>query len=180
MLKSVFAAILVTGLVVGCVDKDNVYANPPQALIEQIEQLLPAAEQFVLENESEAMESGVPLTGPQLTIASDIGIENPEKVRIYYVDKLPFPEDPELAVLAKKFGYSSPLMGAYTYGYGVWMKGSLKNDKELFAHELIHVRQAEQMGVREQTKQYLMQLYIYGYQNAPMELEAYREASTYR
>lgn len=180
MLKRVFAAILVAGLAAGCVDKDGIYANPPQALIEQIEQLLPAAEKFVLKNESEAIESGVPLTESQLAIASNIGIKNPEKVRIYYVDKLPFPEDPELSTLAKKFGYSSPFMAAYTYGYGVWVKRSSKNDRELLAHELIHVRQAEQMGVREQTKQYLMQLYIYGYQNAPMELEAYREASIYR
>ncbi len=55
MLKRVFAAILVVGLAAGCVDKDGIYANPPQALITQIEHLLPAAEKFVVKNESEAI-----------------------------------------------------------------------------------------------------------------------------
>lgn len=180
MLKRLFVLVFVVGSISGCVNRDEIYANPPHALIEHIDQILPAAEQFALKNESEALESGKPLTEEQLFMASQIGLKDPKSVRVYYVDELPFPDDPELVSLAKKFGYSSPYMDAYTYGYGIWIKRSSIRDRELLAHELIHVRQAEQMGVREQIKQYLMQLYIYGYQNAPLELEAYREATIYQ
>jgi len=173
----VFIAAMLT--VSGCTDRDDTYANPPQEVLQQVERLLPAAEQYVRDNEAEALEKGVPLNANQLMIASRVGLKSANKVRVYYVDKLPFPDDPELAALAKKYGYSSPLTGAYTYGYGLWIKCSEKGNQELLAHELIHVRQAEQMGVREQTKQYLLQLFIYGYHDAPMELEAYREASQY-
>lgn len=173
-LLGVIAAII---LVSGCVNRDEIYANPPQNLVQHVEKLLPAAEKFVSENELKALENGIALNPVQLTIASKVGLTSPEKVRVYYVNKLPFPKDPELAELAKKFGYSSPNMAAYTYGYGIWIKRGEKGNKELLSHELIHVRQSEQMGTHEQTKQYLMQLFIYGYSRAPLELEAYSEAS---
>ncbi|NAX49217.1 DUF4157 domain-containing protein [Photobacterium halotolerans] len=179
MYQKVIVLIAVIFAVSGCKDRDETYANPPQELLQHVERLLPAAEHYVRGNEAEALEKGVPLDANQLRIASRVGLKSPDKVRVYYVDKLPFPDDPELAALATKYGYSSPLTGAYTYGYGLWIKRSEKDNQELLAHELIHVRQAEQLGVREQTKQYLLQLFIYGYRNAPMELEAYREASQY-
>jgi hypothetical protein len=141
--------------------------------------LLPLAEAYVVANEKEALENGNALTSYQLAIAKKVDLENPEKVRIYYVDQLPFPSDPTLAALALKTGYGSPMVKAYTFGYGVWILSSAKGDRELIAHELVHVRQAEEMGLNEQIKQYLMQLFIYGYDKAPMEVEAYSEARKY-
>ena len=179
MKKCYFVVLLSVATLLGCVNRDEIYANPPEELVQQVNGLLSLAEDFVLAKEKEAIEKGIPLTSYQLEVAKKIGLKHPEKVRIYYVNKLPFPSDPTLAALARKYGYSSPMMGAYTYGYGIWMKKAAKGDRELMSHELIHVRQAEQLGLMEQTKQYLMQLFIYGYAKAPMELEAYSEASKY-
>ena len=179
MLKRIFSLMLVAFLIGGCVNRDEVYANPPVELIEYVDGVLPAAEQFVYENERKALDNGIKLNAKQMDIARKVGLKYPEKVRLYYVDRLPFPEEPELAKLAKEYGYSSPFMGAYTYSYGIWIKRAESTNQVLLSHELIHVRQAEQMGLKEQTKQYLLQLFIYGYENAPMEKEAYSEANKY-
>ncbi|EPW6854160.1 hypothetical protein ACWOVA_004405 [Vibrio parahaemolyticus] len=179
MLKRIFSLMLVAFLIGGCVNRDEVYANPPVELIEYVDGVLPAAEQFVYENERKALENGIKLNAKQMDIARKVGLKYPEKVRLHSVDRLPFPKEPELAKLAKEYGYSSPFMGAYTYGYGIWIKRAESTNQVLLSHELIHVRQAEQMGLKEQTKQYLLQLFIYGYENAPMEKEAYSEANKY-
>lgn len=179
MFKKWIFVVLAVVIVMGCVNRDNIYANPPRELVENVEALLPAAVAFVRENEAVAREKGIALDASESMIAAKVGLKQPNRVRVYYVDQLPFPKDPDLALLARKYGYSSPKMKAYTYGYGIWIKHSAKGNRELLAHELIHVRQAEQMGLREQVKQYLMQLFIYGYKQAPMELEAYGEAGQY-
>lgn len=164
---------------VGCKTKDDMYTNPPQNVVDRVAAILPAAEQFVLKNEAEALRKGSPLNSEQLLIASRVQLKHPEKVRLYHVDQLPSPQDPMLAQLAKQYGYSSPHMAAYTFGYGIWIKNTEKDNKLLLSHELIHVRQAEQLGIKEQIRQYLIQLFIYGYDQAPMEQEAYREASSH-
>ncbi len=162
----------------GCVNRNEISANPPEELIQQVRALLPLAEEYVFSNEKEALENGIALNSYQLVIANKIGLKNPEKVRIYYVDQLPFPSDPTLAELAIKTGYGTPKK-AYTFGYGVWILSSAKGDRVVVAHEFVHIRQAEEMGLSEQIKQYLMQLFIYGYDKAPMEIEAYSEEKKY-
>ncbi|WP_295891424.1 hypothetical protein [uncultured Vibrio sp.] len=179
MYKKIVGAVILVGIMSGCVNRDEIYANPPTELVEYVERLMPEAEKFVNENESIALENGIPLTEKQLTIAENVGVKHPEKIRVYYVKELPSPKDPELLTLAKEYDYSSPNMVAYTYGHGIWIKQSYKNDMKLLSHELIHVRQSEQLGKRELTKQYLMQLFIYGYRNAPLEVEAYNEEGDY-
>jgi hypothetical protein len=177
---SVWTVLLGIAVLAGCVNRDRIYANPPQELIDYVDAILPKAEAFVLKNEREALENGVALDSEELAVANRLGLDYPEKVRVYYVDQLPQPSDPQLATLAEQYGYSSPKMDAYTFGYGVFVRESQRGNQELLAHELIHIRQAEQMGRREQIRQYLFQLFIYGYDRAPLELEAYRESETQR
>ncbi|GHA39496.1 hypothetical protein GCM10007086_11090 [Photobacterium aphoticum] len=156
----------------GCVNRDEIYANPPQELVDGVNQLMPAASEFVHEAEREALANGIPLTEQQVALADTLGVLHPENVRLYFVDKLPAPKDPELLKIAKRVGYTNPNMAGYTYGYGVWINKRYKNQRNLIAHELVHVKQAEALGLDEQTRQYLMQMYVYGYYNAPMEVEA--------
>ncbi|MBD1559895.1 hypothetical protein HC752_23510 [Vibrio sp. S9_S30] len=179
MYKKIVGVVILVGIMSGCVNRDKIYANPPQELVEYVDRLMPEAEKFVNENESIALENGIPLTDKQLTIAAKVGVKSPKKIRVFYVNELPSPKDPELSALAKKYDYSSPNMAAYTYGHGIWIKKSYKYDMKLLSHELIHVRQSEQRGKSELTKQYLLQLFIYGYRNTPLEVEAYNEEGNY-
>ncbi|WP_233219380.1 DUF4157 domain-containing protein [Photobacterium sp. GB-3] len=171
--------LMFTLLISGCINRDEIYANPPAKLTESINAILPAATEYVKQQEKIAQEKGEPLNEQALAIAKRIGIQHPEKVHVYYSNTLPFPTDPTLAQLAKKSGYAGPNMAGYTYGYGIWIKNKERDNRELLAHELIHVRQFEQRGVQEQIRQYLMQIYIYGYNSTPLEIEAYSEAKNY-
>ncbi|CAG23556.1 Hypothetical protein PBPRB1696 [Photobacterium profundum SS9] len=171
--------LFLLGLSSGCVDRHAILANPPEQLVNQVNEILPLAEKFVIDSQEEALDKGLPLSLEELEIAKELGVSSAEKVRVHYVDTLPFPKDPKLANLASSLGYSSPSMGAYTYGYGIWMKHREKGFRQLLAHELIHVRQAEELGLKEQTRQYLMQLYIFGYRQAPLEIQAYSESEKY-
>ncbi|WP_028025308.1 hypothetical protein [Enterovibrio calviensis] len=178
MFRKMFCLSIGLLALAGCVNRDEIYANPPQQLIDGVEQLMPSASEFVHEAQKEALLNGIPLTDAQIMVAKEMGVQQPEKVRVYYVDKLPAPTDPELLKVAKSVGYTNPNMAGYTYGYGVWIKNQYKTQRDLLPHELVHVKQAEELGLTEQTRQYLMQMYVYGYDNAPMEKEA-RDATAH-
>ncbi len=132
MYKKIVGAVLLVGIMSGCVNRDKIYANPPQELVEYVDRLMPEAEKFVNENESIALENGIPLTENQLNIATKVGVKFPDKVRVFYVSELPSPKDPELSALAKKYDYSSPNMAAYTYGalLGVFLLAMLPTNKD--------------------------------------------------
>ncbi|PMN91638.1 hypothetical protein [Enterovibrio norvegicus] len=172
MTKKVLSLCLGLLVLTGCVNRDEIYANPPQELIDGVNKLMPAASEFVHDAQKEALEHGLPLTDAQILTAKEMGVQHPEKVRVYYVDKLPAPKDPELLEIAKRVGYTNPNMAGYTYGYGIWIQHRYKNQRDLLPHEFVHVKQAETLGLTEQTRQYLTQMFIYGYDNAPMEKEA--------
>ncbi|MEZ8025980.1 hypothetical protein A1OW_19530 [Enterovibrio norvegicus] len=178
MNKKVFTLCLGLLVLTGCVNRDEIYANPPQELIDGVNKLMPAASEFVHDAQKEALKNGQPLTDAQIVIAKEMGVQHPEKVRVYYVDKLPAPTDPELLEIAKRVGYTNPNMAGYAYGYGIWIHHRYKNQRDLLPHELVHVKQAEELGLTEQTRQYLIQMFIYGYYNAPMEKEA-RQATAH-
>ncbi|USH03803.1 hypothetical protein K6Q96_07380 [Grimontia kaedaensis] len=179
MRGKLIAMVLGTLVATGCVNRDEIYANPPQELIDGVEQLMPAAAKFTHEAEAEALEKGIPLTPQQVLIAEKMGVKHPEKVRVYYVDKLPAPTDPELLEIAKRVGYTNPNMAGYTFGYGIWIQNRYKSQRDLLPHELVHVMQSERAGLTAQTREYLMQMFVYGYYNAPMEVEARKLTSHY-
>ncbi len=68
----------------------------------------------------------------------------------------------------------------YFTGYRFWvwhLDCESGRDKLLFAHELIHVKETGGRSWDEAfTKQYLLQLAVFGYGEAPINLEAYNNA----
>ncbi|EAR54237.1 hypothetical protein SKA34_03970 [Photobacterium sp. SKA34] len=68
-----------TLLISGCINRDEIYANPPAKLTESINAILPAATEYVKHQEKIAQEKGEPLNEQALAIAKRIGIKHPEK-----------------------------------------------------------------------------------------------------
>lgn len=165
----------------GCTPKPRteIHANPSLMVSKYIDLITPAAVAFARKSEREALQHGVPLNAHQLKIAQRAGVKNPRKVRLYYVDEFPLPADRRLKVAARRLAYTVPNMAASAFGYGVRLKKDQKYNDSLLAHELVHVRQAEQMGLLKHTREYLLQMLFYGYYAAPMEEEAYDEARKY-
>ncbi|MGF1694368.1 hypothetical protein L4C54_01695 [Vibrio lamellibrachiae] len=176
---SVITLILSIVVISGCEDKTEVYANPPSYLVEQINAYFPLSIKYVKKNEEIALSQGEPLREQYLEIANKIGIKHPEKVRVYYADSLPLPENESLLFQMQRLGLDSPHFTGTTFGYGIWIANRAKGDKLLLSHELIHVKQVEEMGLEAFTKTYLLQLSIFGYAESPIELEAYKKAGNY-
>jgi hypothetical protein len=166
-------------MVMGCQDKIELYENPPEYLLQQVEPYYPLAIKFVRDNEQVALSKGIPLLPQYLEIARRVGVKYPEKVRVYYVDQLPLPDNESLLFQMQRFGLDSPYLAGMTYGYGIWIKKSAKGDKLLLSHELIHVKQTEELGLEDITKRYFLQLKVFGYRDAPIEVEAYDNAHKY-
>ncbi len=174
-----FALVILVSAVPGCKDKAVTYANPPSSLVEQLEAYYPLSLKYVKANEQIALSQGVPLLPQYLEIADKIGIKNPEKIRVLYVERLPLPENKSLLFQMQRLSLDSPYFTGTTFGYGIWISNKMKGDKLLIAHELIHVKQMEALGLEEFTKKYLLQLAIFGYAEAPIEIEAYENAEKY-
>ncbi|MGC9462076.1 hypothetical protein [Vibrio genomosp. F10] len=174
------ALLVLTSLALfGCQDKTAIYANPPSHMVDQIEAYLPLSMKYVEKNEQIALLQGEPLSPQFIEVAHRIGIKHPEKVRVIYADTLPLPENESLLFQMQRLGLDSPYFIGATFGYGIWIANQAKGDKLLLSHELVHVKQAETVGLEAFTKDYLLQLSIFGYAEAPIELEAYSNAEGY-
>ncbi|WP_038176231.1 hypothetical protein [Vibrio pacinii] len=174
-----FVLVILASAVLSCKDKAEIYANPPSSLIEQLDAYYPLSLKYVKANEQIALSQGAPLLPQYLEIANKIGIKHPERVRVFYAEQLPLPENKSLLFQMQRLGLDSPYFTGTTFGYGIWISNKAKGDKQLIAHELIHVKQIEELGLEEFTKKYLLQLAIFGYAEAPIEIEAYENAANY-
>ena len=118
-----------------CKDKADIYANPPANLVEQIDAYYPLSIKYVKKHEQIALSQGVPLRPQYLKIARDIGIQNPEKIRVLYVDKMPLPEnDVHLKTYADDITLTTSnthvnklkdQMDSYREKVNIWLKGRI-------------------------------------------------------
>lgn len=102
------------------------------------------------------MRKGFPLSLKMQEIASEIGIKNPENVRILLKNKI--------------FGMSH--IGGMTIGNAILVKNGCYYE-QLVTHELIHVRQYQDAGgIGKFLYKYMKEVLRHGYWNAPTEVEA--------
>lgn len=134
--------------------------------------LLPKAIQWAEAQSQEIQADGVPLAEKGLQIARSVGVQRPELIRLSIVEKLPLPEDEMLRVAALETGLLGPGMVGLTLGYSVFIcKGH--DSIRLLSHEFRHVYQYEQAGsIAAFLAGYLQQIVMFGYSNAPFEMDA--------
>ena len=119
-----------------------------------------------------AQKEGQSLDAVGLALAERVGVQQPEKIRIKIVDRLPLPVEPALRQAAFQTGLLGPGMVGLTLGYGILVvKGHL--DSRLLAHECRHVHQYESYGsISAFLPVYLEQIATVGYRDAPLEQDA--------
>lgn len=134
--------------------------------------------------EAEGMERGTPLTAQQIALASEIGIEHPENVRLVFVDAVPFPADDEdMRETGESLGFIGPdiINNAQAFGYSIWVRDGYSLDRPSLAHELVHVAQIERSAsFREYVSRYMRELLEYGHRSMPLEVEAYEANRRYQ
>jgi len=142
----------------------------PDAMLTELH---PQVSAWVQDQERLILEQGIGLNPHELEIAVQAGVLHPERVRVLAVTKIPLPEEKTLRRTAQAFGFVSEMTDGLTAGYGFFVRELRRDDATLVAHELAHVAQYERLGgVNGFLAKYLAEINKYGYDAAPLELEA--------
>jgi len=145
--------------------------------------VLPQYIAWASDTEATGLEIGEPLDEKQLVIANEIGIKNPEKVRLVYVDEVPFPyENVVLKVVGEALGFIGEgiINNAQVFGYSIYIREGYQLTTPNLAHELVHVLQIERSSLAQVVTQHFADLVKYGYENSPLEVEAFKAEKNYQ
>ena len=138
--------------------------------------LLPQYIDWAYETDQKGLKIGTALDKKELLLAAEIGIVHPEKVRIVYVDEVPFPYE---NFALKFFGEAVGIVGegiinnAQAFGYSIYARKGFELNRPKLAHELVHVLQIERASLDKVVTQHFSDMAEYGYDKAPLEVEAY-------
>ncbi|AZZ96030.1 hypothetical protein [Pseudoalteromonas sp. R3] len=152
-----------------------------QTLISSV--LLPQYIAWAEKTEILGRQIGEPLDQKHLAIAKEIGIQSPEKVRIVYVDEVPFPHDNfALKTLGEALGFVGEgiINNAQVFGYSIYVRHGFELTTPKLAHELVHVLQIERSSLSAIVTQHFSDLAEYGYDNSPLEVEAFKANEIYK
>ncbi|MBD3585680.1 hypothetical protein HHX48_08040 [Salinimonas sp. HHU 13199] len=145
--------------------------------------LLPQYIDWAYKIDKKGQQEGTALSADQLILATEIGIKHPEKVRLVYIDEIPFPRDNyALKVLGEALGFIGEgiVNNAQAFGYSIYIRNGYPLDTPKLAHELVHVLQIERSSLDSIIRQHISDLATYGYDNAPLEVEAFKANNAYK
>lgn len=138
---------------------------------------VPLATKWVEEQQRRILAEGIPLTAHQAFDAHLVGVKEPKRVRLMKVELIPVPEDMLLRKANEIVELVSPYTAGITFGYGIYIREDLWDDRPLLVHELVHVGQYERYGsVGAFLQDYLDECLTIGYPNGPLEQEAILKA----
>ncbi len=160
------------------------YANAAQPDVTEFLQVLPQYVEWAKHIDEEGQKAGKPLNKAELQIAKDVGVIHPEKIRIVYVDSVPYPyENPILKEMGERIGFIGEGItnNAQVFGYSIYVRKGFTLDTPKLAHEFVHVKQIEQAAsLLEYSKKHLVDMATYGYADAPYEKEAFKANEKYK
>jgi hypothetical protein len=110
------------------------------------DRLAPLAFQWAAQQEAFVLKHGVPLTRDQIADAERAGVQDAGRVRVLVVDRIPLPENPELANAARAAQIITDASRAVAVGHAIVMRADSWRDRELLLHQLVHVAQCERSG----------------------------------
>lgn len=118
----------------------------------------------------------------ELALAADTGIQKPEKVRVVRVEEVPFPyENFALKTLGETLGFIGEgiVNNSQVFGYSIYVRNGYELNRPKLAHELDHELQIERSGLYQVVTQHFSDLAEYGYDKAPLEVEAFKANKKY-
>lgn len=149
------------------------FAVKRELLLRQFDNLLPLAVSWATAVEARIMREGVPLPAESLADARELGVCQPERVRLLALVRVPLPENLMLKSAAAAIQFLTPATRGLTLRYGIFIRQDCWGDRQLIAHELVHTAQYERLdGIEPFLRQYLFECLQIGYPAAPLEQEA--------
>lgn len=134
---------------------------------------LPLAASYAEEQEAVILRDGTPLNPQQVLDAQQAGVKDPARIRVLKVDAIPTPTQPALAKANEYVGMINAQSTSVTYGYGVFLRQDVADNRAALVHELVHVGQYERLGnITEFLKAYLQECLTVGHAHSPLEREA--------
>jgi hypothetical protein len=119
---------------------------PPVIDQQTFDRLWPLAYEWAKSQEEFILATGSPLDCRYLADARRIGVRDPGRVRLLAVDRIPLPDDPELADAAGQTQIITPACRGVALGHGIIIRADAWGDRELVLHQLVHVAQCERSG----------------------------------
>jgi hypothetical protein len=120
------------------------------------EQLLPLAYEWTKAQEEFVLAHGTALSPQHMADARLAGVQDCERIRILVVDRISLPEDGELAEAARSARIITEDTRCVGFGHAIIIRAEAWGDRELLAHNLVHIAQCERSGGLEQwVRQYL-------------------------
>ena len=145
---------------------------------EQFERLLPLAFQWARKQEDYILAKGASLGPRHVADAARAGVQYCARVRVLVVDRIPLPDNEELATIARRAHIITEASRAITLGYGIVVRADCWDDRELLLHQFVHVAQYERCADLETClEQYLIdRLKCPDFSTGSLEEEARRDA----
>lgn len=102
-----------------------------------------------------------------------LGLEAVEETRVLEVKEVPLPSPLWVRKVCAKLGFPTLSVGGLCLRRGIYLQKGKQAPKATIRHELVHTMQYQRAGsVRGFLQRYLYECIIYGYEDAPMEVEA--------
>jgi hypothetical protein len=119
-------------------------------------QILPLAYEWAKAQEEFVLTRGTPLGTRHATDAHRAGVQDISRVRTLVVDRIPIPDNPELAEAARRSGIITSDTRCIGFGHALIVRADSWGDRELILHNLVHIAQCERSGGLESwVRQYL-------------------------
>lgn len=139
--------------------------------------ILPLVHFWAKRHERDILRHGSRLSMQQLEDAARVGVQEPDRVRVLFVEKVP-PHMPRfLRKIAARLGVGPPTTAGMALGHGIYVRADQSGRRDLLVHELVHTAQYERLGFRRFLLQYLGECLADGYPSGKLEAEATRLAS---
>ena len=113
------------------------------------DRLLPLACNWAREQEAFILSRGSPLGPRRAADARLAGVRDTEKIRILVVDRMPLPDNKELAEATRVTQVITNASRGVTFGHGIIIRADAWGDRELLLHQFVHVAQCERIGSLE-------------------------------
>jgi len=113
---------------------------------QKFEKLVPLAYQWVKQQEDFVLAHGFALSSRLLEDARLAGVRDCSRVRILVVDRIPLPDNPDLAQAAKSSGIITDDTRCVGFGHAIIIRDDCWGDRELLLHNLVHIAQCEGSG----------------------------------
>ena len=110
---------------------------------EAFEHLLALACEWAMAQEQIILARGASLGSQHTDDARRAGVQDCSRIKVLVVDRIPMPENEQLAEAARRAQIITTATRGAAFGYGIIIRADCWGDRELLLHQLVHVAQYE-------------------------------------